>query len=330
MRCLAFVVALLIYPSVAFTACEGRDWRDVLAPETMREIRARVSEVPFHEGIAFEATHGETRLTLFGTVHVYGSRVFVPEKISARIREADLLLVELSSDAALRLRLWLEANPALTFDDADPGLKSRLSADEWDALLGALAALEFGPDEADRMRPWVATLVLEESPCELAVKLLGAKNLDDRVEALARDAGVAVGALDAEPEQVLSFFIDMTEEEQLDELRLLLATHVADGSEIVNIVESWKDEEVAAYWEVARAYAAALSGDAPSVNASFDRMYEQLVEVRNRDWMTRILELSGEARNIVIAVGGLHLPGDNGLLRLLEREGFAIHRLSVF
>ncbi|MDE0379248.1 MAG: TraB/GumN family protein [Rhodospirillales bacterium] len=94
MRIIALAAALLAFPSLAFAACEGQDWRAQLAPEAMQEIRDRLSQVPFHRGIAFEAVRGESRLTLFGTVHVHDPGVHVPDDVAARIRSADLVLLE--------------------------------------------------------------------------------------------------------------------------------------------------------------------------------------------------------------------------------------------
>ena len=154
MRWLALVVALLVFPSAAFAACEGRDWRDELAPETMREIRARAAAVPFHEGIAFEALRGETRLTLFGTVHLTDPRVFVPDEIAARIRAADLLLVEVTRDLFAEFERKLAEDVTLLFNFAGPDLKSRLAAHEWETLQSALSALGVEPEQGNRMRPW--------------------------------------------------------------------------------------------------------------------------------------------------------------------------------
>jgi len=330
MRWLAIVVALLVCPSAAFAACEGQDWRDALAPETLREIRARAAAVPYHEGIAFEAVRGETRLTLFGTVHLTDPRVFVPDEIAARIRAADLLLVEVTQDLFADFERKLAADPMLLFDVEGPGLKSRLAAHEWETLQGAFSAMGVEPDRGDRMRPWFVSLLLELPPCETAAVAAGTRVLDARIEALARDAGVAVSSLDAAPEELLSFFTDMTEEEGLDVLRLSLAAYAEDGSSIVTVVGAWVDEEILVSWEVVRARAAALSGNTASVDYWLDRAYEILVEERNRDWLVTILRLSRDAPRTVIAVGALHLPGEGGLLRLLEREGFAIRRLRVF
>ena len=328
-RCVPFVAALLVLPSAAFAACEGRDWREELTPETMREVHARASRVPFHEGIGFEATRGETRLTLFGTVHIHDPGIFVPDEIVVRIEAADLLLVEVTSDEGSDFERRLVKDPSLLFDLAGPSLKSRLAPHEWEKLRGALSFLGLEPSEGERLRPWFAALLLETAPCDTASRSGGARVLDERVERLAHDAGISIEGLDGDPEQLLSFFTDLTEEEQLDFLRLSLAAYAADGSNVVTLVGIWNDEETALFREIARVRAVASSGDAATVDVWLERIHRNLLKERNRDWVARIEEWSRLARNIVVAVGALHLPGDDGLLRLLERRGFEIRRLFV-
>ena len=296
----------------------------------MRVSCTRAVEVPYHEGIAFEAVRGETRLTLFATVHVTDPRVFVPDEIAARICAADLLLVELTSDVRAGIERRIAEDQALVYDVAGPGLKSRLTTDEWETLQDASSLWGMVPDVADKMRPWFASLNLATVPSELAAKAAGAEILDGRVEALARAAGVAVGGLDRDPEELLTFFTGLVDEEELDLLRLSIATYAADVSHIEAMIAAWNEEEIVLVLEALRDHAVGLSGDAASVYGLFDRFYETLIEDRNRDWMTTILEWSTDRQTVVVAVGALHLPGEGGLLRLLEREGFAIRRLSVF
>ena len=329
MRFVAFVAALLVFPSLAFAACEGQDWRTQLAPETMQEIRARLAHVPFQRGIAFEAVRGESRLTLFGTVHVYDQGVHVPDAIADRIRSADLVLLEATPEVMASFRQRLAEDYALSFDVSGPRLWSRLTPREWAVLVRALMARGIDAEVAERMRPWFAAAMLEQAPCDIAARAEGGMILDERVEALARDAGVAVGGLDEDAGRLLTYFSGLPEDEQLDLLRLTLASHASDGSQIVTLVRGWQDGEVALAWEVANARAAALTGDGAAVEAWYDRLHEVLVAARNRDWMRRLLELSGAVPHIVVAVGAMHLPGEDGLLRLLERRGFAIHTLIL-
>ena len=329
MRFIAFVAALFVFPLPAFAACEGQDWRAQLAPETMREIRARLAHVPFHRGIAFEAVRGESRLTLFGTVHVYDPRVHVPDDIAARIRSADLVLLETTPEVLTSFRRRLAEDYTLSFDVDGATLRSRLTAAEWAVLLRGLLVLGIEAEVVERMRPWFAAALLEQVPCDIAARAEGGKILDERVEALARGSGVAVRGLDEDVERILSYFSGLPEDDQLDLLRLTLAFYASDGSQIVTLVRSWQDGEVAAGWEAARARAAALAGDGAAVKVWYDRLHDTLVAARNRDWMRRLLEWSGAVSNVVVAVGAMHLPGEDGLLRLLERRGFAIRRLIL-
>lgn len=110
---------------------------------------------------------------------------------------------------------------------------------------------------------------------------------------------------------------------QLDLLRLTLAFCAADGSRTVTLVRSWQDGEAA------RAHAAALAGDGAAVKAWFDQLHEVLIFARDRGWMRRLLEWSGVTRHVVVAVGAMQLPGEDGLLCLLEECGFAIRRLNL-
>ena len=304
--------------------------RETLSPETMRELRARAAALEFHEGIAFEALRSDERLTLFGTIHVTDPGVFVPQEIAERVEEADLLLVEVPSGVMADFDRTLAANLASLFDFGGPGLKSRITAKEWEILGGAFSALNIEPDVGDGMWPWLVSLMLALPPCEMAATLAGGKTLDERVEALARSAGVAVGGLDEEPEELLSFFSGLSEDEQLDLLRSSLAFYALADDFVVTSVSAWNDEEIALVWELTRAYAAPLHADAASMDVWMHRIREILLGARNRNWMTTILERSREVQDVVLAVGAYHLPGEDGLLRLLEREGFAIRRLRVF
>ena len=38
------------------------------------------------------------------------------------------------------------------------------------------------------------------------------------------------------------------------------------------------------------------------------------------------VDAAGRGKGVVAAFGALHLPGDNGVLRLLERDGWTIER----
>ena len=333
-RFLAPIAALLAIPSAVFAACGGEDWRDTLPPETMQEIRAAVADVPFREGIAFEAVHGQSRITLFGTIHSTDPAVFIPAEIAARVRTADLVFVEATAEMVRDLQQHLTSDPSLGFESDGPGLSARLTGAEWEELRKALAAYGVGAKTANRMRPWLASVMLATPLCELAAKASGAETLDEQVETFARESGVAVAALDEDYEHALAFFLDASPEQELDMLRLSLAAGAAEQRNLedgfATAIGTWRDEDVPITWEIAREHAASSSDDTEAVAALFRRAHELLVVGRNRTWLATILHRAAAAPNIVVAVGALHLPGEHGLARLLEAEGFAVRRLAVF
>ncbi len=331
MRCIAvLVLAFLTIPSFASAACLGKDLRDSIPAVSMQEIRAGIADVPFREGVAFEAVRDDTRLTLFGTLPLSDPAVSVPEEIAIRIRTADVVLMEVTEEGERGLQRRLAANPSIMLYLDGPGLRSRLTAAEWEALSKSLSKLGIPPESADRMRPWAVFVMLEMPPCEIAAQASGATPLDRRIEALARNAGVAVEMLDEDLEQALGFFVDAPEEKQLDMLRMSLAKGgIADDDMVATVVGTWIDEEPMVAWEISRSRAVSLIGDAEAVATLFREVHDFLITRSNSGWRAKILDRTRASRNIVIAVGALHLPGHQGLVRMLEAEGFTIRRLSV-
>ena len=223
-----------------------------------------------------------------------------------------------------------KCNLESTFDFVGPGLSTRLTEREWKILSEALSELGIPPEHADRLSPGFAAMMLEVAPCEVTALASGAELLDKRVEILARDAGVAVAGLDENFELALAFFLGGSEEEQLQLLRLSLMAGATDDDAVATGIGTWIDEEPLVAWHIARERAASRVGDAEAVARLFREAYDMLIIRRHGVWLPQILNRSSEAQNVVIAVGAMHLPGDQGLVRLLEAEEFTIRRLAMF
>jgi uncharacterized protein YbaP (TraB family) len=54
------------------------------------------------------------------------------------------------------------------------------------------------------------------------------------------------------------------------------------------------------------------------------RLYDDLVDRRNRNWVPRLKALLARTDDTLVVVGALHLVGDRGLIALLEREGLVV------
>ena len=61
--------------------------------------------------------------------------------------------------------------------------------------------------------------------------------------------------------------------------------------------------------------------------AMFEDMQDALLDSRNRNWIPVITDATQTHDDIVVAVGAAHLIGDQGILQLLENEGWTITRI---
>jgi len=59
------------------------------------------------------------------------------------------------------------------------------------------------------------------------------------------------------------------------------------------------------------------------------RLYDVLIETRNRDWTAHILRLLDETDDVLVVVGAAHLAGEDGLPALLAAEGHAPRQLAA-
>ena len=328
LRLIATVV-LLLAPGLASALCAGNDLRDTLPAALVEQASANVEAVPLHRGLAFEASRGDTRITLFGTVHLSDSRVVIPDEIADRIDRADLLLVEVTAADRDLFQQQVLGNPTLLFDFEGPGLSTHLTETEWETLSEHLSGLGTPLELAEFLRPWFVVTLLELPLCEVSARRAGALALDERIEALAVESAIAVAGLD-DATEVLAFFIEAPEETQLDVLRVSLAGTAADAHLVETAIATWLEQEPMLGSEIVRLESRSLAEDAAAVDEVYRQINHYLVVERNRAWLAKILDHAEEAVEMVVAVGAAHLPGVDGLVNLLQQEGFAISPVALF
>jgi hypothetical protein len=59
----------------------------------------------------------------------------------------------------------------------------------------------------------------------------------------------------------------------------------------------------------------------------FPDVFTRMVGDRNRAWVPQIEELLAGDRDAMVVVGSAHLVGDEGVIELLRKKGYAIERL---
>ena len=254
---------------------------------------------------------GETSY-VFGTMHVSEPSVLdLPEPVNAALDDSSLLMVELIFDAqgmAELSDLIRLDDGRLLYDILGPDLFNRV-ADR----------LEDGAPRArlNRLQPWIVALMLSQPERERSASTQGIPFLDIKLQQEAVSRGVDVVALESFTEQVAPFT-------SLSEEQLVAYIDASLG---------------VPYWQVVEAYEmlrdAYLDGDlgelyrlsrTPTLKGSReigDLVWEGLIYKRN-DTMVARMEDKIARGGVFVAVGALHLPGENGILQQLADRGFTV------
>jgi uncharacterized protein len=193
-------------------------------------------------------------------------------------------------------------------------LSDDLDATAWSALRDALGEDAPEPAVLDAMKPWAALLLLAQSRA-------GGLALDGMLKARAAARRLSVIGLELPDEQVAA--LDAVPlESQLALLRWAVATRDARGRELEATTQAWLAGDLARL----RALALYPASARPVDRAHFAALYRRLITDRNAS-MAHRLHLPLARGRVFVAVGALHLHGRDGLLALIQRQGYRITRV---
>ena len=281
----------------------------------MRLLMLKLSLLPLLLGLAWPlpaqvlwSVQGpdEQQNWLLGTVHSEDARLleFSPEVLGA-LAAADRLALELVPDMGMleQLNLAMHYETARLHEVVDAAVYAEL-ASIMDQAYG------IGEPALRRMRPWAAAMTISVPPPQtgLFMDLV----LSIRANGLGKDV-VALEQLDEQ----LAFLAGMSKSMQLDMLTQAVRDFSRRDELFEELVQTWLAGDLDQLEAVAREQMSNLS---PELMAHFEQI--GMVQ-RNHTMVERALPWL-EAGGLMIAVGALHLPGDEGLIRLLRERGFVV------
>ncbi|TCR89970.1 TraB/GumN family protein [Rhizobium sp. BK376] len=257
---------------------------------------------------------------LLGTMHVTDPRVLsMPKGAAEADKAADTIIVE--SDEILdekKAALALLAKPELTMFTDGSTISKYLSADDNAKLEAGLKERGIPLTAVSRMRPWMISSVVALPPCEIARKAKGAEFLDQKLAVDAAAAGKQVKGLETLADQ-LQAMADLPTEFHLKSLIETLQL----GDKMNDVVETMTDlylsGDIGATMPMLK-IAAPDGDDGDSDYAAFE---QRIILDRNKVMAEHAAPILANG-NVFMAVGALHLPGDQGLVELLRKQGFTV------
>ncbi|MEJ6477300.1 MAG: TraB/GumN family protein [Octadecabacter sp.] len=310
----------------ALALCSGDSLLDRLSQADRNYLGDVVADTPYERGLFWQATRGDQHITFVGTMHIYDPRLVpIRNRIQDDIANADLILLEMTQAEEAELQAELATNPARMFLTDGPSLIDLLDEQTWGMVAEAASARQIPPFLAAKFRPWYLAVTLAIPPCAMPDMVMGRRGLDHMILEDANTAGVPTQAL--EPWHTLFDVMEVgTLDEQIDMMRLGLLSPQINAEMFVAMLDGYFAGEVAQIWEMSGLSLQFIPDmDIAVAEEMFAMTKQSLLIDRNRNWIPVIEAAALKHDRIVVAVGAAHLPGEVGVLRLLEREGWIIN-----
>lgn len=313
-----------VMPLSAQAACIGTNQIDALPAADRAALVAAADAAPYSRGNLWQARRGDRVITLFGTFHAGDPRNdALMTRLTPLIAAAGIVLVEAGPDEQASLKDAIAQDPSLMFTAEGPTLRESLPADLWARIKEVLRRLGIPPFLAAKMQPAYLAMLLGIPACVAEDLAAGGLGLDARIiaEAAARD--IPVRALESF-DTLFGILKAMGAEDQRRLLELTLAMTGQAEDAIVTLTDAYFAGQPRLIWEFSRWQAMAGSALPPDVIAAdFARMEEALLLSRNRAWIP-VIEAATVHGSVFVAFGALHLSGQDGVLNLLARAGYAV------
>lgn len=266
-------------------------------------------ELPFSQGVLFQIEKdGVSAGYLFGTIHSEDQRVLaLPEPVERAFIESPRLYVEVDMDAATMLAsvagMLLDDGREIT-DLLEPSLYQRT----------VRAAAQLGlPEVALRhYKPWALAVLLSLPPTETG------RFLDLVLYQRARTLNKEVAGLETIREQ-MDLFDTLSKDEQINLLRDALNNLDQLPTIFQALLDRYLKRDLQGLVEINQQL---LDSSASELA---DRFQVKAVDERNHRMVERLITPLAQG-GAFVAVGALHLPGEQGMLRLLERRGYRVVR----
>jgi len=188
-------------------------------------------------------------------------------------------------------------------------LKDALGSELYAKFTSHASDVGLDPEFVDHFQPWFAAVMLEQYELSKA-GFDPASGVDMQFAGRAQTDGKEVIGLETVDEQ-LSIFASMSAAQQREYVRSMLDESSTDVKETDKIVSAWQNGDSAKLEQLLREG----SKDSPE-------LYRRLTIDRNRKWLPRIEQMLHENENYLVIVGALHLIGNDGVIDLLQRDGY--------
>jgi len=241
---------------------------------------------------------------VFGTMHSADRRVIATlEHIRPSLHKVSMVCTEILFD----FRTLGKVNNVMFFHDGRT-LSPLIGRGLFERSAQALTHYGYNRDKANQMKPWAVILILSYPDTEV-------DSLDEQIADEAALSQKKVCGLEDVTEQA-NAFNGLSMHEQISLLRETLAQLPNLEQMYQELIGHYVARNLDGIVKLSEKYAF-------SDKKLMDKFMYRLVDERNERMIRRMIPRMRQG-SVLFAVGALHLHGQNGLLSLLEIEGFTV------
>lgn len=251
---------------------------------------------------------------VFGTMHSKDPRIlFLPGIIMQAFTSSAVVILETSLKSE-----QLENSRAMMVGSGSYSLRNEIGDQRFQQLQQITPLYGLTPPALDKLKIWAVAAILSQPPQPRNKTDKSLTLLDRELERSAHQMKKVVFPLETMQEQ-LSLFDRMDRNLQIEYLDQALKGFSELDFEIEKISNHYLSGHTG--WIYCD-----LETSLETVSSSLSSfMTDDLIDERNRKMVNRMMPLLDKGHAFV-AIGALHLPGELGVLSLLEKQGFKVKR----
>lgn len=313
--------------TVAPGQCAGTDMLAEAAtqnPTLHQRVMSQAANIKNADGLLWKVEkEGRPASYLFGTVHLTDKRVndLSPEVMKA-IKSSKQVALEVSDLSETAIASVIAQSAPLVMYTDGRRLDGLISPDEYETVKSVMGRTGLPGDLAAMFKPWIVTMILSVSDCEREKVQKGERVLDMKIAEIGKKAGLDVVGLETIPAQIESL-ASVPEQQQIDMLRASLKFADRTDDMMETLVQLYLKRKIAA----ALPFQIAMAREAGIGDEAFAGFQQKLIVERNQK-MHAVAEPLLEKGGLFVAIGALHLPGDDGFVELLRRNGYTVTKVE--
>ena len=290
-------------------------------PVAFAKLRAEADAIPNGKAIFWKIEkEGQPASWLLGTMHVTDPRVLaMPAAARSAFAAAATVVIEsdeIADEKKAGATMLTRPDPTMFTDGKS--ITDFLDKEDAEKLAEGLKNRGLSLTAVARMKPWMIASFVALPACEIARKTAGAAFLDQRLAKDALAQGKTLKGLETLIEQI-SALDSLPLEPQVQGLVQTLEL----GDTLQDVIETMSQLYLAGdtgmIMPMMRAAAAQTDEDAEAY-ADFE---QRIIIDRNHTMAERAAPILAGG-NVFMAVGALHLPGPEGVVELLRKQGFTL------